>query len=325
MVNVTDQVKTTHFQLWLNKKTLIKEEELTKELLKEFAFIHENLMKEIIILLFSFIITSFNTSYAISEISSFIYQLQNVKQKELLETDFDIGVIDIDDANFLLSQMQELKNQGKIIISYLSIGEAENYRDYWIEGDFDNNPPDFLDEENPDFEGNFKVKFWDPNWQEIIFNRLNEIIDDGYDGVYLDIIDAYSFFEERGRTTARQEMEDFVAEIAKRGRERMPDFLIIPQNAAELVEDESYLQIIDGLGKEDTFFFDNRKIKKKIVQEDLTFLKIITDAGKFVLATDYPTNKRKQCKFIKKAKENNLVPFVSNRDLDKIDFPICGN
>jgi cysteinyl-tRNA synthetase len=257
------------------------------------------------------------------DINSFIYQLQDVKHKTLSNTSFDIGVIDIDDANFSPSEVLELKNQNKSIVSYLSIGEAENYRDYWIEGNFDNNPPSFIDERNPDFPDNYKVEFWDPEWQQIVFNRLDEIITAGYDGVYLDIIDAYFYYEEKGRTSARKEMEDFVIEIARRGRERKPGFLIIPQNSPELVNDSEYLNVIDGLGKEDTFFFDNRKVKKRTVNRDLRFLKKITDEGKFVLAIDYPTKKSKQCKFIELARKNHFAPFVSNRNLDKIELPTC--
>lgn len=259
----------------------------------------------------------------VKEISLFIYQLQDVKQQTLLNTNFDIAVIDIDDANFSLSEIKELQNQNKIIVSYLSIGEAENYRNYWIEGDYDNNPPDFIDEQNPDFPDNYKVDFWDPEWKKIVFDRLNEIIDAGYDGVYLDIIDAYFYYEQKGRSSARKEMEDFVTEIARRGRERKPGFVVIPQNSPELVEDNEYLSVIDGLGKEDTFFYDNRKIKNKTLRKDLRLLKKITDEGKFVLAIDYPTKKRKQCKFIELAKRNHLIPFVSNRNLDKIEIPIC--
>lgn len=273
-------------------------------------------------LIIIFFITS-SSVFANDKINSFIYQLQNAKKEILVNTSFDLGIVDIDDANFSNSELTNFKNQNKKIISYLSIGEAENYRDYWSNGDFDNNPPDFLDEENPDFKGNFKVHFWEPAWQEIIFERLDKIIDSGYHGVYLDIIDAYFFYEEQGRTTARKEMEDFVIEISKRAKLKDKDFLIIPQNSPELVEDSEYLNVIDGLGKEDTFFYDDRKIKRKIVNRDLKFLKKVVDSGKFVLATDYPTKTKKQCDFIKLAKKNNLIPFVGNRDLDKINTPMC--
>lgn len=258
-----------------------------------------------------------------SNISSFIYQLQNINHKELFNTEFDLAVIDIDEASFSKEQISKLQDQGKIIVTYLSIGEAENYRDYWTAGDWDNNPPEFLELENSDFEGNFKVEFWNPEWQKIILNKIEEIIDAGYNGVYLDIIDAYFYFEEKGRGTARQEMIDFVTNIANKARNENLDFLIIPQNAAELVEDENYLSIIDGLGKEDTFFFDNRKIDKKTREEDFMYLDKIIESGKFILTTDYPTKKRKQCIFIREAKKKGYIPFVSNRDLDKISLPIC--
>ena len=60
-------------------------------------------------------------------------------------------------------------------------------------------PPGWLSEENGDWHGNYKVHYWDPEWQEIIFGNagsyLKKILDAGFDGVYLDIIDAFEFFE----------------------------------------------------------------------------------------------------------------------------------
>ncbi len=241
----------------------------------------------------------------------------------MLSINFDLAVLDIDDAGFTSSEINTLKNQNKKIISYLSIGEAENYRDYWIEGNFFNNPPDFLDESNPDFPDNYKVKFWESEWQEIVLKRLDEIIDAGYDGVYLDIIDAYFFFEEKGRLTAKQEMKDFVKKISESAKLKNPNFLIIPQNSPELVIDEQYLNIIDGIGKEDTFYYDDKKIRKKIVNKDLFYLRKVIAANKFVLAIDYPTNLKKQCTFYKLAKKQGFIPFVSNRSLDKIEFLPC--
>jgi len=57
----------------------------------------------------------------------------------------------------------------------------------------------WLLDENPDWPGNYKVKYWDIEWKSIIFGAsdafLNRILDSGFDGVYLDIIDAYEYFE----------------------------------------------------------------------------------------------------------------------------------
>lgn len=80
----------------------------------------------------------------------------------------------------------------------MSIGEAEDYRYYWKE-EWASNPPSWLDAENPDWEGNFKVRYWDTAWQDIIFGSdssyMSKIINAGFDGVYLDIIDAYEYYE----------------------------------------------------------------------------------------------------------------------------------
>ena len=80
----------------------------------------------------------------------------------------------------------------------MSIGEAEDYRDYWELGWGAGNP-DWIQDENADFPGNFKVQYWRSEWQEILLDGpnayLNRITAAGFDGVYLDLIDAFEFFE----------------------------------------------------------------------------------------------------------------------------------
>ncbi len=81
---------------------------------------------------------------------------------------------------------------------HMSIGEAEDYRFYWS-SDCDDEKPEWIEAENPRWPGNYKVKYWNPNWQSIIFGSsdayLDKILAGGFDGVYLDIIDAFDYFE----------------------------------------------------------------------------------------------------------------------------------
>ncbi|MBA7553310.1 hypothetical protein ES705_45900 [subsurface metagenome] len=98
-----------------------------------------------------------------------------------------------------IQQLQNKANGGKrLVICYMSIGEAEEYRYYW-QPSWSSNKPSWLDTENPYWEGNYKVKYWEQEWQDIIFGNsgsyLQKIIDAGFDGVYLDIIDAFEHFE----------------------------------------------------------------------------------------------------------------------------------
>ena len=120
------------------------------------------------------------------------------------QTDYDIIIMDcfFNNEEFTANEINRLKtkkNSGmRIVISYMSIGEVEDYRYYWQDS-WINNPPNWLEGENPDWEGNYKVYYWDKDWQSIIYGNdnsyLKKIINAGFDGVYLDIIDAFEYFE----------------------------------------------------------------------------------------------------------------------------------
>lgn len=119
-------------------------------------------------------------------------------------TNYDVIIMDLffNEDEFTSDEIQQLKtkqNGGKrLVICYMSIGEAEDYRYYW-KSDWNKNEPDWLGKENPNWKGNYKVKYWETDWQNIIFGNdnsyLKKIIDKNFDGVYLDIIDAFEYYE----------------------------------------------------------------------------------------------------------------------------------
>ena len=91
-------------------------------------------------------------------------------------TNYDVLVIDayffekVLSASDVASLKTKANGGQRLVISYLSIGEAEDYRFYW-DPDWNDDPPDWLDEANPDWPGNYKVRYWDPDWQDIIFGN----------------------------------------------------------------------------------------------------------------------------------------------------------
>ena len=120
-------------------------------------------------------------------------------------TNYDVVLIDLffnDGTALTPADVTSLKtkNNGhsRLVICYMSIGEAENYRYYWQPGWFPGHPS-WLGFQNPLWPGNYKVKYWDTEWQAIIYGNdssyLKRIIDAGFDGVYLDIIDAFDYWE----------------------------------------------------------------------------------------------------------------------------------
>ena len=133
------------------------------------------------------------------------YASKNEFIAALSATDYDLLIIDyfFEDEEFTVSEINtlKLKNNGgrRLVVSYMSIGEAEDYRYYW-HSDWENHPPSWLAGENPEWEGNYKVRYWKQEWKNIIYGSddsyLGRIVNKGFDGVYLDIIDAFEYFEE---------------------------------------------------------------------------------------------------------------------------------
>jgi cysteinyl-tRNA synthetase len=115
-------------------------------------------------------------------------------------TRYDLVLVDLYFNNEVLSasdvESLKTKNGGgsRLVICYMSIGEAEDYRYYWSSLD-----KGLLCNENPYWKGNFAVKYWEAGWKTVIYDNdqsyLKKIIDAGFDGVYLDIIEAYETFE----------------------------------------------------------------------------------------------------------------------------------
>lgn len=252
----------------------------------------------------------------------FHYQLQDASYNTLKSFQNNYLVVDPDDSKLQTSQIQSLQKNGNKVLAYLSIGEAENYRDYW-QKNWRVGTPAFLDEENPDWEGNFKVKYWESDWQNIILKRVDALAQQGYNGVYLDIIDAYEYYGEKGRTTASVDMVDFVAKILEQGRKINSNFLIVPQNSPELFVNEKYRNVIDGFGVEDMWYDDDTAQPKNESEEKLKFLNEALQKGKFVLSIDYPTKEKTICDYYEKCRNAGFLCVVSNRELDHKQRTIC--
>ena len=153
-----------------------------------------------------------NTITSMSEVQNFLYLInpENYTTKQdfisaVTATNYDLLIMDLffhDDTEFTSTEINQLKNKtngGKrLVICYMSIGEAEDYRYYW-QSSWDSSKPSWIDSENPDWAGNFKVKYWEEDWQNIIYGNnnsyLKKILDADFDGVYLDIIDAFEYYE----------------------------------------------------------------------------------------------------------------------------------
>jgi len=274
----------------------------------------------------------------LSQITSWAYQLQNINISQIADSPFELIVIDYsadgsDETKFTPEQISQIKNSGKKVISYISIGEAEDYRFYW-QDEWLTNPPEWLGAENPDWEGNYKVRFWYPEWQNIIFSYIDTIHSQGFDGIYLDIIDAYYYWSEENpeEPLAASKMIQFVLNI--RNHISGDDFFIIPQNGEFIIEDVSdnskkmeYFNAIDGIGVEDVFFpgdvDENNPFNPDT--ERLEVLQEFLNNGKNVFSIEYLTESSLVQQYLTEVEKYNFVFYYTTRDLGHFYEPVYGD
>jgi cysteinyl-tRNA synthetase len=267
-------------------------------------------------------------SILLSPVDDFLYQLQNLNLTAIGNTAYDLVVMDYsadggETGEFSPSQIAALKDSPggeKVVLAYMSIGEAEDYRFYWQAG-WEPGDPGWLDQANPDWPGNYKVHYWDPGWQTIVFSYTDRLLDAGFDGAYLDIIDAYEYYADQGRATAAQEMVDLMAAVRTHARTR-GFFYVFPQNAPELAEQvPGYLAVVDGIGQEDIYYGydeDDAMTPVSVTAELEGHLDLFKNASKLVLTVDYATTPAHVDDAYAKSQAKGFVPFCTVRDLDQL-------
>jgi len=221
---------------------------------------------------------------------------------------------------------------GRKVFAYLSIGEAEDYRSYW-QSDWVSNgkrtaaAPVWLGVENPEWKGNYQVKYWNADWQKLVLPAIDDAMARGFDGVYLDIVDGFQTYEQGAdgyldnrmnpetKQTYRRDMVDWVKAIAARARAKDPAALVIPQNGSQLVADNDFVEVISAQGIEDLFTNGKKLQPASHTEEILGHLKTLASAKKPVLLIEYPKAPERQALSKKLAEENDLVWLVTDRPL----------
>jgi cysteinyl-tRNA synthetase, unknown class len=256
----------------------------------------------------------------INAIKSWGYQLQNIKPGKIAGCGHDLVVIDHcnDNRPFSPAEVATMRQRPdgscRLVLAYMSIGEAESYRFYWDKS-WRRQRPSWLGKENPDWDENYAVQFWDPKWQAIIFDYADRIVAAGFDGVYLDKVDA---FEDMGRKDA---MVDFVASIAARVRARRPGVLVVSQNGQQLLSNAKFRNAIDAFAREDLFYGedeDGERNEADSVRDSIAVLKRFAADGKPVFVVEYPRNAEQARAAQREIAAQGFVGLVARRDLDRL-------
>ncbi len=265
----------------------------------------------------------------LSHIKSWHYQLDKVDIATLSARDVDLLVTDYARAGGKVpltpDDVAKLKvkpnGQRRTVISYLSIGEAEEFRFYWDEA-WKTKKPGWLERENCAWPRAWMVRFWEPGWRDLIVrgpeSYLKRIIAAGFDGVYLDRIDMWEHTQALN-PTARAAMIDFVAELSATARAIKPGFVIIGQNAEDLLEDRRYRRTVDAVAKEELFYSragTGERNNEADIASSLRHLNQLRWQWKPILPVEYLQKADEIRRLDQEARSQGLVPVFPTRALD---------
>jgi cysteinyl-tRNA synthetase len=296
---------------------------------------------------------------ALPAVKTFMYQLQNLEEPDavtaLANSDYDLLVVEPtsttkgNDSFDMKAMVDKLRagRPGRIVLAYLDACEAESFRTYW-KPDWkaptrsSRGVPDFLLIPDPDgWSDDYPVAYWDARWQAIIAtdadSQVNRLMRAGFDGVYLDWIDAWdddtvkAQADRQGIDSAKA-MTDFLLLIRKTARAVNPNALVVQQNAFTLIDaDPRLVDAIDALGVEDTWFsgrsnagwtsksagdIPNRDRGDSSTAARLRQYAKFQSAGKPVFTVDYCVNPINAAHVYAEATAHHLVPLVTRVSLD---------
>jgi cysteinyl-tRNA synthetase len=264
------------------------------------------------------------------------------------------------DAKEMVTRLKNSKASdgphNKLIIAYSDIGEAEDWRWYWTwskdwdcQGDPPADWPDYILACDPDgWTGNYPVAYWDPGWKDIIiygqnqgshpdrdyYSVIDEVIKDGFDGIYLDWVEG---FENEAVIAAAQasgkdpasEMIAFIQDMRTYAAARDPNFIIIQQNAAALIDGHPELPSrIDAIAQEAIWYdgdatddWSDPDGYDWVNDSDLTsyyvgYLNQYLNAGLPVFNCEYALSYANTA--YTKSIDKGYVPYVTRRSLSRL-------
>ena len=314
---------------------------------------------------------TFKTSYGLIDVTNWSYQLQGrngapIDPAQIAGSGAGLRVTDYSrdgtgPNRWTPTEVDTFKTNA-VAVSYISIGEASDFQSYWhnnwtstghATGALTSAAPSWLGPIDQAFPESRKVRYWDADWQKLIFNDdhtgyIDQIVAQGFDGAYLDIVDAYYFWAAEATPAQRHagdpktehdaaaRMIDFIVALTAHARQTNPDFAIIPQNGVLIIDaladtdptrKAAFLNSINAIAVEDVYLRNGQ------ANENNGFLpdKVVVAAlkhdfvanGKAVFAVDYVNELDGMGRFIQAALADGFIPTVAlKRGLDRTLAPL---
>jgi polysaccharide biosynthesis protein PelA len=245
-----------------------------------------------------------------------VYYSDRAGIEELLG--FDLLILDSDTHPHL----QPLLARNKIILGYLSLGEAEDYRSYFAEVKADG----ILLDENQNWKGSHLVDLRDEKWvRRVVHQIIPDIVRQGFNGLFLDTLDNAVELERRDPLKFAG-MKSAAAALVSAIRAQHPALKLMINRGYELLPLlDQHVEMVLGESVFATYDFASKKYRPTPRDEYLDQVRLLHEARQrhpnlMVFTLDYwnPEDSAGIRRIYRTERANGFHPYVATIKLDRI-------
>lgn len=179
------------------------------------------------------------------EYNSWAYYLNNINPDKIKAGSSDLVIIDTQQDKITFSkeqvEMMKVKPNGskRHVFAYVSLGDAENYRQYWKK-EWAKKKPVWIGTESKIWKGNYDVtNLMTPEWIDISKSIIDEVVSYGYDGILI------AGLKDTNKTTIK-----YLEEMVAYAKSKKSELKILVQDLDSLAGNSSFVSVIDGVVKQ---------------------------------------------------------------------------
>jgi cysteinyl-tRNA synthetase len=280
---------------------------------------------------FSYVLGNMAAPGAVTAVAQSGYDMLVVDPTATLKgnTSFDMAA--------MVSQLHAA-DPGRVVLAYVSIGEADNVRSYWENnwkapaGSHHGNPAFLLGADPYGWQGSYPVAYWNAAWQKLFVGKngiIANLMKAGFDGVSLGWVGGYSnsvvaAAAHRAGVNPARAMVQFISRIRNVVKANNPSGDVVGVNGESLATvDPAYLHVVDAGMFEDTWFYGTPNAPwdapaggdipsdASVTASDIASYKLFQANGKPVFTIDYALQAPDAELVYAESSELGFVPLVT--------------
>ncbi|OED38420.1 hypothetical protein AB833_19770 [Chromatiales bacterium (ex Bugula neritina AB1)] len=223
----------------------------------------------------------------------------------------------LESENVKPDELQDLKRNNSTAFAYLSVGEVGPHRNW-----FNTVPQAAILADNPDW--NTKVMdLTSARWQRFLLQRVTQLVNAGYDGLFLDTMDSYQLAVTTDEQ--RKAQQDSLANLLYRIKNQHPDIRMIVNRGFEVMDKIS--PYIEAVAAESLYAGWNNAEQQylPVPIADRTWLQgkleqIRLDHNLDIIIVDYlPPSRRSDARdTAAQIAGHGFIPWIANPSLDYV-------